>query len=221
MEIHLKTSIKIKDTDMSKQKQGKQPVLTDPPKRKATLVCDEDQLHLIQRALDFYSRIGIGQFKEIIEHPSFQENLYAYCSPNKEFKVGDQTMMGEIVEIAEDKSYIKTKGSWGNGEEIKTWTDFDKIRFSPDYNRLRALQDTAESYLIEARHILYGEVMHKNGSWGIYNPKVHQSCRDAYEMIQVIRHEFWKLNPDKTHYTVDSNVDTWIKNRIEVKIEDK
>lgn len=190
-------------------------------KKRATLSCDEDQLWLIQKALDFYSRVGIGQFKEIIDHPSFENSLRNQCSPKKEFEIGDQTERGVIVEIAEDLSYIKTKGHWGNGEEVKTWTDVHNIRFSPDYNRLHRLQDEAEHLLIQARHILYGEQMGKNGSWGIYNPQVDETCREAFNMIQVIRHERWKQDPNRTNYTVDSSVDSWIKNKIEVKIEEQ
>ena len=192
---------------------------TEKKKKKATIVCDEEQLWLIQKALDFYSRVGIGQFKEIIDHPTFENNLYDICSPKKEFEVGDRTLRGEIVEIAKDKSWIKTKGSWGNGEEIREWTDVENIKFSPEYNLLHSLEDESERFLIAARNILYGEVMGKNGSWGIYHPKVDESCREAYNMIQVIRHERWKLNENRSEHTVDSSVDSWIKNKIEVKIE--
>ena len=42
----------------------------------AKLIVTEEQLRLIQTALDFYSRIGIGQFQEIKDHPTFQKHLY-------------------------------------------------------------------------------------------------------------------------------------------------
>jgi hypothetical protein len=54
------------------------------------------------------------------------------------------------------------------------------------------------------------------GSYGIYNSNVDESCREAYNMVQVIRHEFWKANPKRSSITVDSSVDSWIKDKIEI-----
>ena len=41
----------------------------------ATLTVTDKQLRLIQQALDFYSRIGIGQLDEIKDHPTFAKYL--------------------------------------------------------------------------------------------------------------------------------------------------
>ena len=38
-----------------------------------TLTVTKEQLRLIQEALDMYSRIGIGQFWVIKEHPTFEK----------------------------------------------------------------------------------------------------------------------------------------------------
>ena len=186
----------------------------------ATLKCNEEQLRLIQKALDFYSRVGIGQFEEIINHPTFEESLRRQFTPQKELEVGDQTMRGEISEIAEDKSWVKTTGTWNSLEEERTWTDVDQIKLSPDYSGMGSYEKEIEELLFQARHLLYGEPIGRNGSWGIYNPKVDESCREAFNMIQVIRHEFWKQQKNKSTWTVDANVDPWIKNKIEVKIEE-
>jgi hypothetical protein len=35
----------------------------------------DEQLTLVQNTLDFYSRIGIGQFDKIKDHPTFEEHL--------------------------------------------------------------------------------------------------------------------------------------------------
>lgn len=127
----------------------------------ATLKVNEDQLRLIQRALDFYSRIGIGQFNEIKNHPTFKKHLY------NEFKVDDKT----------------------------------------DYNRFHSVRETVDDVLNVARNMLYNESgRNKNGSWGVWNPKVDDSCRDAYDLVQVIRHEFWKTDPDRSDITVDSSI---------------
>ena len=46
----------------------------------ATITLTEEQLRLVQSALEFYSRVGIGQFEVIKEHPTFEKVL------RKEFK---------------------------------------------------------------------------------------------------------------------------------------
>ena len=48
--------------------------------------------------------------------------------------------------------------------------------------------------------------MPKNGSWGIYHPSVDDSCRQAFDIVQVIRHERWKRNPNRSQATVDSSI---------------
>jgi hypothetical protein len=47
--------------------------------------------------------------------------------------------------------------------------------------------------------------MNSNGSWGIHHPSVDDSCRMAFDIVQVIRHEKWKNNPDRNTMTVDSH----------------
>ena len=128
----------------------------------ATLKVSEEQLRLIQQALDFYSRVGIGQFNAIKDHPTFERHLH------NEFK----------------------------DENGKT-----------DYERYHNVRDSVDMMLIQPRNMLYNDSsIGKNGSWGIHNPKVDDSCRDAYDLIQVIRHEFWKQTPNRSSITVDSNV---------------
>ena len=183
----------------------------------AKLELNNDQLRLIQKALDFYSKVGIGQFNEIIEHPTFEKSLCSQFSPNKSFEVGDKTMRGEITKIT--KNAIWTKGSWGNGEEIKKWTDLENVMYSPDWSALHAMEDTIKQQLNVARNLLYGEDMGRNGSWGIYNEKVDESCREAFSIIQVIRHEFWKESPNRSNVTVDSSVDSRIKNKVKVELD--
>ena len=185
----------------------------------AKIELNNDQLRLIQKALDFYSRVGIGQFNQIKEHPTFEASLYRQCSSNKPLEIGDKTMRGEVVEIDKKGKWIKTKGNWGQGEEIKKWTDVKNVKHSPDYEKLHSLEDKIDLQLNIARNLLYGEEMGKNGSWGIYNDKVDESCREAYAILQVIRHEFWKQNPNRSSITVDSSVDSWIKNKITVETD--
>jgi hypothetical protein len=164
--------------------------------------CTKSQLRLIQTALDFYSRVGMGQFNVIVEHPTFEKSLYRQFSPNTPLKVGDQTLRGEITKIT--KTAIWTKGSWSNGEEIRKWTDLENIKLSPDWSAFHAKEDEVKNQLNIARNLLYGEEMVRNGSWGIYNKNGDESCREAFSIIEKIRHQFWLVNPNRSSATVDS-----------------
>ena len=167
------------------------------------LECTKAQLRLIQKALEFYNRVGIGQFDVIKDHPTFEEALYRQFSPTKELEIGDETLRGVVTKIT--KSAVWTKGSWGNGEEIRKWTDVEKVKHSPDWDKMHDLEKEVDDKLNEVRNLLYGETMSKNGSWGIYNSKVDESCREAFEIVQKVRHAFWKENPDRSNMTVDSS----------------
>lgn len=172
-----------------------------------TLHLTDQQLSIVQEALDFYSRIGIGQFNVIKDHPTFQEHLYNEFAPKKPLEVGDRTQRGEIVEIDKKGKWVKTKGSWGNGEEIKKWTDVDKIKHSTNYSKYHDVRDIVDVALTYPRNRLINDMdMPRHGSWGIYHPSVHDSCRMAFDIIQVIRHERWKLNENRSNITVDSSI---------------
>lgn len=140
----------------------------------ATLIVTEDQLHLIQRALDFYSRIGIGQFDEIKNHPTFEKHLH------REFEIEGKT----------------------------------------DYSIYHDVRDSVDNMLVQPRNMLCNDnSLNRNGSWGIYNPKVDDSCREAFDLIQVIRHEFWKRDPERSSITVDSSVHLHCKDSDKIKVE--
>jgi hypothetical protein len=141
----------------------------------ATLTVTDKQLRLIQQALEFYSRIGIGQLDEIKEHPTF----YKY-----------------LIEQVKDV----------DGE-----VDFQK------YHLIRKQADNA---FTQGRNTLWNDFNRgTNGSWGIHNPNVDESCRVAYDLIQVIRHEFWKSNPDRKNFTVDSSVLLYTEDGDKIKCE--
>ena len=166
-----------------------------------------EQLSLVQQALDFYSRVGIGQFNVIKDHPTFQEHLYKEFAPKKNLEVGDKTQRGEIVEIDKKGKWIKTKGSWGNGEEIKKWTDVQNIKHSTDYSKYHDVRDMVDIELTYPRNRLINDMeMPRHGSWGIHHPSVDDTCRMAFDIIQVIRHERWKLNENRSNITVDSSI---------------
>jgi hypothetical protein len=180
------------------------------------LTVTDEQLHLIQKALDMYSRIGIGQMWAIKEHPTFENVLRDKLRPKKELEVGDSTERGEIVEIK--KKTVKTKGSWGKGEEVREWAK-DDVKLSIDYSQFHNIRDRAERILNQGRNMLLQEELHNNASYGIYNPNVDESCRIAFDIIQVIRHEYWKANPNRSEITVDSHLHLTTKHSNEIKVE--
>ena len=140
----------------------------------ATLEVNNKQLHLIQRALDLYSRIGAGQFNVIKEHPTFERHL---------------------------ANELKDK-------EGKT-----------DYSRFHQVRDSIDIMLVQPRNMLMQEPLHpRNGSWGIHNKKVDESCREAFDIIQVIRHEFWKANEKRSDITVDSHIMLTTKDSKNIKV---
>lgn len=184
----------------------------------ATITLTNKQLKLIQSALDLYSRIGILQLDEIINHPSIDKYVHDRFTEKKELKVGDNTMRGEIVEIG--KNYIKTKGHWGKGEEVKTWTDIDNIKLSPDWGNVQKTFDDVRDSLNIIKRQITGEYYGNGASLGIHNDQVDESCRDAFDLIQCIRHEFWKEDPNRSNITVDSSISLINdENKIEVKLD--
>lgn len=187
----------------------------------ATIKLTDKQLRLIQNALEMYSRIGVLQLHQILDHPTIENVIQEQFTEKKELEIGDNTLRGEIVEI--NKEYIKTKGHWSNnigvGEEIKTWTDIDKIKLSPDWNKIHDTRDKIKNHLKIITCLISGENHSQGVSYGIHCDEVDESCREAYDIIQIIRHEFWKKDPTRSDITIDSHVNlTSLKPNI-VKVE--
>jgi len=183
----------------------------------ATITLNNRQLQLIQRALDMYSRIGIGQMWAIKEHPTFEGILREKLRPKKELEIGDRTEYGEVVEITKKK--VKTKGTWNTKEEIREYKK-DEVKLSIDYSAFHDIRDRGEKILNQGRNVLLQDELHDNASYGIYNPNVDESCREAFDIVQVIRHEFWKNNEDRSSITVDSHIHFSSKNNCNnVKVE--
>lgn len=131
-------------------------------KNKVMVEITEHQLSTILKALDFYSRVGIGQFSEIPEHPTFQRIR------SEKFK----------------------------DEKGKT-----------DYGLYHKETQVIESLLHIPRNMLIDrDDLSFNGSFGIGADKVDDSCRQAFDILQDIRHYFWLQNPKRSSITVDSSV---------------
>jgi hypothetical protein len=142
----------------------------------ATITVTEDQLRLIQEALDFYSRVGIGQFNEIKDHPTF-------------YNIIRKSLTGEDGKM--------------------------------DYERYHAIRNNVDMMLVQPRNMLLNDyTLDLNASRGIYNPEVDESCRVAFDLIQVIRHEFWKASPNRLDYVVSAykNLSTIDSDKIKVEL---
>ena len=68
----------------------------------AKLEVTNDQLRLIQRALDLYSRVGIGQMWPIVEHPTFERHVMKRVTKEGPIEVGDRTNKGKVLEVGDD-----------------------------------------------------------------------------------------------------------------------
>jgi hypothetical protein len=174
-----------------------------------TLHLTDEQLFLVERALDFYSRIGIGQFDRIKDHPTFERHLEDYCRPKRDPQVGDRTPQGEILEIRDGKALIngsvnKKTGHWCDKQE---WKKLKDVKLSTDYSRYHQIRDNVDECLVQPRNMLICDpLLTRNASWGINHPSVDDSCRQAFDIVQVIRHERWKRYENRSMMTVDASI---------------
>jgi hypothetical protein len=67
-------------------------------------------------------------------------------------------------------------------------------------------RDAADALLCELKKIITGQNLGRGGNLGIHNEILHESCREAFDMHQMIRHAFWKIDPERSQMTVDSSV---------------
>ena len=182
----------------------------------------DEQLNIVNKALEFYSRIGIGQFGKIKDHPTFEKHVESICTPEKKPEVGDRTPQGEILEIKKGRALIA--GSVKNGMwcKEKEWKPVEEVVLSPNYSKYHELRDDVDKTFAVAKQKLYGGDNGScsiHGGWGIFNPKVDESCRVAWDIYQVIRHERWKNNPNRNSNTVSASVCLTTKNANKIKCE--
>jgi len=194
----------------------------------AKIECTDEQLRLIQDALELYSRIGIMQIDHILYHPSVEQMIHEQFRPKKtQLEVGDETERGKIVEI--DEKYITTESYWSDWKDRHTpeqieqilkdnpsgwykerrkWTDIDKIKLSIDYSKYHEHIDRIKDVCSELKNLISGDpqIQNKNASYSIGRIKEGEHNTTAYDMVQVIRHEFWKQNPNRSSMTVDSSI---------------
>ena len=176
-------------------------------KKKVIIETSLENAILIERALEFYARLGIGQFEEIKNHPTYENFLYKVCTPQKEIEVGDRTPQGKVEEIKDGKALISGSVKDGMWNKEWEWKKLEDVVLTTDYSKYHALRDEVDNLLLEVKKVLTNNShASNNGGWGIYNEDVDESCRIAFDIQQVIRHERWKNNPNKSSATVDSHV---------------
>lgn len=166
-----------------------------------TVKCSAEQLGLIQIALDFYSRIGMLQLEEILHHTSIDKILLDVTTLSKKLEVGVKCMQGTIVKI--DGDNIHCEGNWSGEKEIRIFKR-DQVSVCPNWSEYHAIKDQVKSLLDVVKKMISREL--NSGSYGIHSKKIHDSSRTAFDLMQIIRHEFWKNQPNPYQYTVDSHV---------------
>lgn len=135
----------------------------------------EEQLRVIQDALEFYGRVGIGQFTYIAEHPTFEKYI---------------------------ASVFKNEAG------------------QTDWSKYHTRMDAAKMGMLHGRNLLINDMeMPLHGNWGLYHPDVDESCRVAFDIEKLIRHEKWKQNPDRSEATVDAYLHLTTEDSDKIKIE--
>jgi hypothetical protein len=88
-----------------------------------------------------------------------------------------------------------------------------------EYSLYHDMREKADKYFTLGRDTLLIDSTHgQHGSFGIYNQEVHESCRVAYDLVQVIRHEFWKADPERNENVVMSHVNLSTKDSDKIKV---
>lgn len=169
----------------------------------ATIECNNEQLQIIKMALDLYSRVGMVQLERILDHPTIDRAIEDNYTPQKQIEVGDDCLQGKVVKIT--KKYVWTKGSWGKGEEVRRFKR-EEVRLSPDWEGVHKMRDDIRRLAGLMKNLISKGKLSANGNYGIHNEKVDESCRVCWDVLQVIRHEFWKQSLDKDSWSLESHV---------------
>ena len=132
-------------------------LITDTP-IEVNIKCTVKHLSIFLEALDLFTRLGIGQMEQLLDHTGIDEYI--------------------------DNKYRNAAGEL-------------------DYENVQNEQDEVKKLLYECKRIIFN--CSPNGSLGICHNKVSDLNRIAFDMIQVLRYERYKLQPQpKQHYTVDA-----------------
>lgn len=127
------------------------------------LEVNKQQLLIMSKALELYSRLGSGQFECLLEHAAIDKYLNKKCLL----------------------------------EDIKADTDID-------WAKRGLLSSIAREHIDFLKKVLMD--CHPSGSHGIYNKDIDNSCRTAWDMQQVIRHQLWSERSDRLESSVASYI---------------
>lgn len=171
--------------------------------KKYNIEVTEEQAGLLINVLDNYSRIGTLQFNRIENHPTISNLIEKKCTPiSKKFKVGQTVqvpnkLLGTIREIHKDKLTVDvTCLNVGANQkqntkiELKSY-NIKEVSHTVDWHKYHSMVEDFNNSLEPARCLLY-KFNGVNHSLGIYSKYVDDSCRDAYDMLQIIRNELYK-----------------------------
>jgi|SRR5690606_26860564 len=129
-----------------------------------------------------------------------------------------------VIQIALEHYRRIGMGQFSFITEHPTFDEFLSKKYEEDvktdwaeYHQRMKIVKTA---LVYPRNLLIDDrSMPESGSWGIYHPDVDESCRVAFDIMQVIRHEKWKVNPNRNSFTVDSGVHLTNEGSKKIKVE--
>ena len=117
--------------------------------------------------------------------------------------------IGQMTTIKDHPTFAKMLKKMCKGTDGKT-----------NYAEYHKAREIADMHLSNGRNFLLKDFdMGIHASYGIHSPDVDETCLEAYDIIQVIRHEFWKADPDRPKYVVSADVTLWTKDGDKIKCE--
>ena len=88
---------------------------------------------------------------------------------------------------------------WGINEfQINKHT----IEGATNYADYHEEKDNLRQFINAYKNLLF--MMAPNASYGIHADAISDTCRQSWDMIQVIRHEVWKQDPERTNFGVNA-----------------
>jgi hypothetical protein len=149
-------------------------------------------------------------------------------SKNRNEKMATLTVTKEQLRLIQDALDMYFRIGIGQMIVIKDHPTFEKtlrkkctFNGEVDYAIYHEQRKIADHFFTEGRDTLLLDTTHGvNGSYGIYNQEnVHESSTVAYDLVQVIRHEFWKADPNRSEHVVMSSVHLSTKDSGKIKVE--
>lgn len=164
---------------------------------------NENQARLLINICDFYGRIGILQWRHILDHPAIDKMMDEFHKPKRDPRVGDSTPQGTILDIKGGKALINGSVKDGMWCKDPAWIPLEEVKLSTNYSQKHFAEKIGIQLLNQVKELNTGEFGEM--SFSIASPEVDDSCRVAFDIQEVIRHELWKQDEKRSRSTVDSN----------------